>query len=116
MAAFEQFFIRLRDHYLWLLGLLLMVEPLLDYHIERYRDWAVRYVSRKSRTRAALCLSILTAFVACFLAFRDEYYAAETAIGERDTARAQVTDLQNKLTTTAAVTKDRSKYIAQLQN
>src|ERR1700730_16819610 len=98
MAAFEQFFIRLRDHYLWLLGLLLMVEPLLDYHIERYRDWAVRYVSRKSRTRAALCLSILTAFVACFLAFRDEYYAAETA-------RSQVTDLQKKLTTMAAVTK-----------
>jgi hypothetical protein len=98
VAAFDQFFIRLLDHYLWLLGLLLMVEPLFDYHIERYRDWAVRYVSRKLRTRTALCLSILTAFVACFLAFRDEYQAAETA-------QSQITDLQNKLRTMAWLIK-----------
>jgi hypothetical protein len=84
---------RLQDHYLWLLGLLFMVEPFLDYTVIRYRDWADHYVSRKLRTRIAITLAILAAFAACFLAFRDEYNLSRAAIGERDEARRQLSTI-----------------------
>ena len=97
MAILLHFLDRLQDHYLWLLGLLLMIEPVLDYNIERYRDFVDQFVSRRARTRGAITLSILAALVACFLAFRDEYDATvqakaqtATAIGERDEARRQL--------------------------
>lgn len=96
MAVFLHFLDRLQDHYLWLLGLLFMIEPALDYNIEQYKEWADRYVSRHVRTRIAITLSAAALFCAIFLAFRDEYDAAELAkksvsqvTGERDEARRQ---------------------------
>jgi hypothetical protein len=96
MNALLEFLYRLQDHYLWLLGLLFMVEPALDYNIERYKEWADKYVSRRVRTRIAVTLSVAALFCASFLAFRDEYDAAQLAgksveqiAGERDEARRQ---------------------------
>lgn len=96
MNVYGQFLYRLQDHYLWLLGLLFMIEPALDYWIESYRTWADTYVSRRLRTRAAITISIVAAFIACFLAFRDQFEATvvanaekQTVIGERDEARRQ---------------------------
>ena len=73
-----------------------MVEPLLDYYIAAYRGWAHRYISRAFRTRLAWTISICAVFVACFLAFQDQFNAYEQAKidlhkaeGERDEARRQ---------------------------
>lgn len=96
MAVFFIFLDHLQDHYLWLLGLLFMIEPFLDYSVERYHEWADHIVSHRVRTRVAISLSIAAAFVACFLTFRDEYNssqqehtAVEKALAERDEARHQ---------------------------
>jgi hypothetical protein len=96
MTVFWAFLYRLQDNYLWLLGLLFMVEPALDYYFESYRDWADRYLSRKLRTRLSIGLSLVAVFFACFMAFRDQYNATieannekQIAIGERDEARRQ---------------------------
>src|SRR5690348_2022677 len=74
-----------------------MIEPVLDYNFESYKEWADQFISRRARTRVATTLSVLSVFVACFLAFRDEYNATiqakeQTAIviGERDEARRQL--------------------------
>jgi hypothetical protein len=73
-----------------------MVETLLDYNIAAYREWAERYISRALRARLARIISICMAFVACFLAFQDQFNAYEqakvvlhTVEGERDEARRQ---------------------------
>ena len=79
LSIFLHFLDRLQDHYLWLLGLLFMIEPFLDYHIERYRELANQIISHRLRTRIAISLSIATVFVACFLAFRDEYISSQQA-------------------------------------
>ncbi len=96
MPVFLHFLDRLQDHYLWLLGLLFMIEPTLDYNIERYKEWADKFVSRRVRTRIAITMSAAALFCASYLAFRDEYDAAELAkksaqqiTGERDEARRQ---------------------------
>jgi hypothetical protein len=120
MAAFAQFFSLLQNHYLWLLGLLLMIEPLLDYHIKTYREWADGYISRALRTRVAWITSVFMAFVACFLAFRDQfdaYQQAQTALniakGERDEARRQLSDLSLRR---SADTANRQKKLDRLSS
>jgi hypothetical protein len=72
----------LLDHWYWLMGILLMIEPLLDYHIEGFRTWADRWVSRRVRTRVAIGVSVATVFIATFLAFNDEYQVRQTAQSE----------------------------------
>lgn len=81
---------RLFDHWIWLMGILLMIEPLIDYHLEGFRDWADKYVSRRVRTRTAITISVLSAFLATFLAFDDEYKA-------RHTAETQLTHLRGQM-------------------
>ncbi|MGO8839902.1 MAG: hypothetical protein ACLQF1_01825 [Methyloceanibacter sp.] len=95
--ALGQFFARLRDHWIWLLGLWFMLEPAADSLFEGYRSWADRYISRHLRSRVSWIVAISTAFVACFLAFQDQFNATiiangkrDTAIGERDEARRQL--------------------------
>ncbi|MGH6888440.1 MAG: hypothetical protein ACREHF_04470 [Rhizomicrobium sp.] len=65
---------RLIDHFWWLLGIVLVVEPWLDAHVERYRAWAERYLSRQARARVAWTISIVCLFVASAWAFSDEYW------------------------------------------
>jgi hypothetical protein len=92
-AAFGQ---RLLDHWIWLMGLWFMFEPAADSLFDKYRAWADRYISRHVRSRVSLAVAIFTAFVACFLAFQDQFNATVAAnnslnviIGERDEARHQ---------------------------
>jgi hypothetical protein len=96
MGVAREFLYRLQDHYLWLLGLILMTEPLLDALWSGYRRTADRYVSRKIRTRISWTVVVACAFIACFLAFQDQYAATlkarneiATVKGERDEARHQ---------------------------
>lgn len=91
-----QFVDRLQDHWVWLMGLWFMVEPAADSLFDGYRAWADHYISRRVRSRASWGVAISTAFVACFLAFHDQFNATVTAtdrlnviIGERDEARRQ---------------------------
>ena len=68
------FILRLVDHFWWLLGIAFMVEPWLDAHVERYHDWADRYVSRQARARLAWTVSIACLFIGSTWAFSDEYW------------------------------------------
>jgi hypothetical protein len=95
-AAFGEFFERLQDHWIWLMGLWLMAEPMADSLWVGYRDWADRFVSRSVRSRISWFIAISGAFVACFLAFQDQFREAEsfktefrTAVADRDEARRQ---------------------------
>src|ERR1700722_4020342 len=90
LSAAAQFFTLLRDHWIWLMGLLLMIEPLLGYLKKDYPTGANKFVAPNNRRRAAWVLSISMIFVACFLAFQDEYKLATDAIAERDDARTQL--------------------------
>ncbi len=68
------FSLRLLDHFWWLLGVVFMVEPWLDAHIERYHNWAETYISRQLRARLAWTISIVFLFIAGAWAFSDEYW------------------------------------------
>jgi hypothetical protein len=92
-AALIQFGSRLWDHWLLLMGVMLMIEPVLDYWWEGYKNWADKYVPRKARARIAISLSVAAAMAASFLAFSDEFSAYNHA----------------------QISKDRSKYVSQLQ-
>jgi hypothetical protein len=108
-----QFAYRLQDHYLWLLGILLMIEPMLEYHVKSYRERADKLLSGDTRRRIAWALSFMCVFVACFLAFRDEYNSKlnvvsslgsvtkerDKALGESVDALKQLRDAQNELAT-----------------
>ena len=52
------------DHFWWLLGIVFMVEPWLDAHIERYHAFAEKYLSRQLRARLSWTVSFLCLFVA----------------------------------------------------
>src|ERR1700730_7510038 len=95
-GALAQFLSRLQDNWVWLMGLWFMVEPLADSLWAGYRHWAYRWVSRKIRTRLSWGVAFSGAFVACFLAFQDQFKETESlkdkvasAVGERDEARRQ---------------------------
>jgi hypothetical protein len=92
--AFRPFFHGLKDNWLWLIGLCLMAEPLLDSLWEGYRNWADRYVSRKVRTRFSWTIAISCTFIACFLAYADQLQKTETVIGQRDEARRSSSPIQ----------------------
>ena len=81
-ASITAFLVRLWDHWYFLMGALLMIEPLVDYYVEGFRAWADHYVARKTRTRVAITLSIFAVLAGCFLAFRDEYNARLAAEAE----------------------------------
>jgi hypothetical protein len=69
----------------------LVVEPMLDYLIEGYEDWASRFISRQKRRQIAYGLSLLGIVFASFLAFKDVYL-------ELQTVRQALTDAQQTLT------------------
>jgi hypothetical protein len=76
------------------MGLVLMVEPLLDALWEDYRTRADKYVSRKLRTRLSWGIAGASIFIAIFLTFADQWQKAEVAIGQRDEARRQTSPVQ----------------------
>jgi hypothetical protein len=67
------------DHWWWLIGIVFMVEPLLDAHIAGYRAWADKYISREKRSKIFWSISLACLFMACFMAYRDEYLVAADA-------------------------------------
>src|SRR5665213_3215242 len=73
MSVIATFIGRVGDHWILLLGIMLMIEPLLDYYWAGYRDWADRYIRRETRTWIFITLSVLAIFIANFLAFEDEF-------------------------------------------
>lgn len=79
MDALFAFASSLWDHWYALIGVLLMVEPLLDYYFDGFRDWADKYISRKSRTRIAITISVMSVIICCFLAFVDQYRSARVS-------------------------------------
>jgi len=92
--AFGHFFHGLQDNWLWLIGLCLMAEPILDALWEGYRDWADQYVSRKIRTRVSWAIVISCSFIACFLAFADQAQKTEVALGQLEEARHSASPVQ----------------------
>jgi hypothetical protein len=92
--AFRPFFHGLEDNWIWLMGLVLMVEPLLDYLWADYRTRADKYISRKLRTRLSWGIATASVLMAIFMAFADQWQKAETAIGQRDEARRQASPVQ----------------------
>ena len=51
----------------------LVVEPMLDYLIDGYEEWANQLISRQKRRQIAYGLSLLGIVLASFLAFKDVY-------------------------------------------
>jgi hypothetical protein len=94
LHAFGPFFHGLEDNWIWLIGLVLMVEPLLDALWDDYRTFADKYISRKLRTRLSWGIAAASVFIAVFLTFADQWQKAETAIGQRDEARRQASPVQ----------------------
>jgi len=79
------------------MGLLLMVEPLLDYYWDSYRGWADRVISRAWRTRLAITLSVLAGFIACFLAFQDQFHETQTALSKFNSVKVERYEARRQL-------------------
>ena len=56
----------------------LVVEPMLDYLIDGYEEWANQLISRQKRRQIAYGLSLLGIVLASFLAFKDVYLELQT--------------------------------------
>jgi hypothetical protein len=88
IQALRPFLHGLEDNWIWLIGTLLMVEPLLDQLLSGYRAWADQWVSRKIRTRVAWAVTIVSVYIAMFMAFAGEFQTAERLRGELATKSA----------------------------
>jgi hypothetical protein len=75
LPVIEIFAARLGDHFWWLLGVLFMIEPWLDAHVEKYKNFADQFISRQLRARLAWTVSIVCLFIAGAWAFSDEYWS-----------------------------------------
>jgi hypothetical protein len=95
---FKDYFSKAWDHWVYLVGLLLMVEPLLDYCIADYQRWANRYVSRERRTRFARWVSVIALLVVGAFAFKDQYEETKTfqdKAGQADAlAKARLAEIE----------------------
>ena len=111
MEVFGAFVSHISDHWLFLMGVLLMVEPLLDYNIARYKDWADKYISRGRRTIISLTVSLFCLVIACFLAFQDEYNEVLTLQGQSSFQREPPKNMVAKL---KAYLKDHPGFLADL--
>jgi hypothetical protein len=79
MGVFGVFLWSLLSNFWWFLTSgPLVVEPMLDYLIDGYEDWANQYISRQKRRQLAYGLSLLGIVVASFLAFKDIYLELQT--------------------------------------
>jgi hypothetical protein len=56
----------------------LVVEPMLDYLIDGYEEWANQFISRQKRRQIAYGLSLFGIVLASFLAFKDVYIELQT--------------------------------------
>jgi hypothetical protein len=84
MEIAGEFLARLWNHWWALLGVLLVVEPVIDYSWAGYQKWADKYVFRKARTTVALAFSAAALLLASFLAFGDQYHATKVITADRD--------------------------------
>jgi hypothetical protein len=96
------FFERLQDHAIWLLGLVLMVEPILDSLWGGYRKWADSYLPTRARQSIAWAIIVCCVVVASFLSFRDQFNIAkeaeirvQTLNGELAETRRQFANVQS---------------------
>jgi hypothetical protein len=86
----KEFIDKAWDHWLYLMGILLMVEPLLDYYWEGYKKWADRFTNRRARTRFAIAVSFLAILWVCLLTFRDQYEETKSKTAQLAAATIKV--------------------------
>jgi hypothetical protein len=113
METFIQFIYGVLDHWLFLISNVLLVEPFMSNHIPKYSEWAEKSITKSRRARIAYCVSVLGIFIACFLAWNDEYKELEILKPKADLAddrlktieaqRLTINDFQTKSQNPVAV-------------
>jgi hypothetical protein len=65
----------------------LVIEPMLDYFIDGYEEWANQFISRHKRRQIAYGFSLFGIVFASFLAFKDVYFELQATKRQLDEAQ-----------------------------